>query len=69
MALVAPWLVSPAWWLSVSGSHLSVGVGKEPSLDIDGLQVLALITSREVTEAARRPDVRNITCGTTRLKR
>lgn len=53
---LAPGLVPPAWWGLVGGGHLCVGVGEEPTLDVLGLQVLA-VAPVEVTQAARRPDV------------
>ena len=64
VAFVTPRLDSPSWWLGVGGGHLGVGVGKEPSINVDGLEVFALTATIEVTEAARRPDVSDVTCGT-----
>jgi len=45
-----PGLGSPTWGSGVGGSHLGVGVGPEPTKDIDGLQVLAFRAALEVTE-------------------
>lgn len=60
VTLVAPGLVPPAGGSAVGVGHLGVGVGPEPSLNVDGLQVFTLGAAREVTEAARRPDVGDV---------
>lgn len=61
MALVAPGLVAPVGRRLVGGSHLGVGVGPEPSEDLNGLQVLSLVAALEVAQTSRCPDVAEVT--------
>lgn len=63
VTLVAPGLVPPAGGNAVGVGHLGVGVGPEPSLDVEGLEILALGAAREVTEATGRPDIGDVACG------
>lgn len=61
VALVAPGLVAPVGRRPVGGGHLGVGVGPEPAKDANGLQILALVATLEVTQASRCPDVAEVT--------
>jgi len=60
VALGGPGLCSPAWGSGVGGGHLGVGVGPEPTEDIDGLQVSTIRASLEVTETTAGPDVGDV---------
>jgi len=57
VSLAAPWLGSPSRRGGVGVGHLGVGTRPEPTLHLDGLQVLALVTPSEVAQTTRRPDV------------
>lgn len=58
---LAPGLITPSIGRLVGVGHLGVGVRPEPTFDIERLQVLSLIASSEVTQAARGPNVFNVT--------
>ena len=54
-----PGLVAPAGRGGVGGGHLDAGPRPEPAVDSRGLEVLT-VTTLEVAETARGPDVREV---------
>lgn len=60
MAGVGPGGLGPRRMVLVGGGNLGVGSRPEPAFDVDRLQIFTELTTFEVTETARRPDVRDI---------
>lgn len=60
MASVTPWLIAPVWWKLVGRKDLSLVARPEPAENVLRYQVGSVFAAIKVTEAARRPQLRDI---------